>query len=104
MEPTNATTWALLREQWLRMSNLGYGEDHLVMVKLKELLIIFKPVHIPNPVNDGDYGWVYFSDNSCIKWDWDNGDFWCEGLGRLNYPFYSNDPLDWEESHQISEV
>lgn len=90
---TQAMTWGLLRDFWLQSGN---EMDADVQSRLKDAMKLVAPTACDDPKTGGDSGDVYFSDGSTIKYDWDNGDFECEGV-RLQYPYYSEDPLWWKD-------
>lgn len=94
---TQARAWAGLRALYMQMTSEWYAnaQDPTVL-GIATLMKTVWPVHIPNPETDGDMSYVYFSDGSTIKYDWDNGDFEVEDI-RLDYPHYITDPLFWKD-------
>lgn len=101
-EFSQAFKWAKLREWYLET----YSSD--LRALLKPLLYDYKPSSISDPKDGGDSGWVYFTDNSDITWDWDNGDFVIRQWDgdklaselQLSYPWYTDDPLFFDYSQK----
>lgn len=92
---SKAYNWSCLREVWLEQYQYMSDETKVLIGTAIKLL---EPRDYDRPGEGGDSGRVYFDDGSEIYFDWDDGQFECNGR-RLTYPglntLKEGEPLYW---------